>query len=142
MNTSFKFALLGCVGWIALGCSHDTTPASSATNERVRPNAPAGSMTAASGTHTAAQQIASARCEREQKCGNIGNDKTYSSSQDCLARIRADWQDDLNTRECPGGVNVHELNECLGQVRTEACGNPFDTLARMTECTQAQICIE
>lgn len=99
-------------------------------------------MTAASGTHSAQEQIASARCEREQTCGNIGDNKSYSSSQDCLARIRADWKDDLNARECPGGVNNHELNECLQQIRAEACGNPFDTLARVTECTQRQICVE
>jgi hypothetical protein len=142
MNTFFKLAFLSMAGFGALACSHDSTHASSAASENRRADAPGGTMTAASGTHSAAEQIASARCEREQKCGNIGADKTYSSSQDCLARIRADWQDDLNARECPGGVNVHELNECLDQVRAEACGNPFDKLARMTECTQGQICIE
>jgi len=142
MNTFFKLAFLSFAGCSALACSHDSTQASSAANENRRANAPGETMTAASGTHSAAEQIASARCEREQKCGNIGADKTYSSSQDCLARIRADWQEDLNARECPGGVNVHELNECLDQVRAEACGNPFDKLARMTECTQGQICIE
>lgn len=142
MNTFFKLAFLSFAGCSALACSHDSTHASSAANENTRAKAPGETMTAASGTHSAAEQIASARCEREQKCGNIGADKTYSSSQDCLARIRADWQEDLNARECPGGVNVHELNECLDQVRAEACGNPFDKLARMTECTQGQICIE
>ena len=99
-------------------------------------------MTPASGTRPAAEQIALARCERERECGNIGPDKTYSSANDCMARIKHDWQDDLNARECPGGINQHELDECMAQVRAEACGNPFDTLARITECTQGQICIE
>jgi hypothetical protein len=39
-------------------------------------------MTPASRTRSAAEQIAAARCEREQECGHIGADKTYSSSQD------------------------------------------------------------
>lgn len=99
-------------------------------------------MTPASRTRSAAEQIARARCEREQECGNIGNDKTFSSSQDCLSRIQSDWKEDLNARDCPGGINQHELNECLEQVRAEACSNPFDTLARITECTSGQICIE
>lgn len=142
MNTFFKIAFLSFGSWVTLACSHDSTPASSAAAERSRANGTSEHMTAASGTHSAAEQIASARCERERTCGNIGDNKTYSSSQDCLARIRADWQDDLNARECPGGVNVHELNECVEQIRAEACGNPFDTLARVTECTQRQICIE
>ncbi len=96
----------------------------------------------ASRARTAAEQIAESRCEREQQCGNIGNDKTYTTSQECVSRIQSDWREDLNSRECPGGINQKELNECLGQVRGEACENPFDALARITECTAAQICIE
>ena len=99
-------------------------------------------MTPAARTRTAAEQIAQARCEREQQCGNIGNDQTFSSSQDCLARILNDGKEELNARDCPGGVNENELSECLAQVRAEACSNPFDTLARVTECTSGQICIE
>ena len=99
-------------------------------------------MTPAARSRSAAEQIAQARCEREKECGNIGADKTFSSSQDCLARIQNDWKDDLNARECPGGINQHELNECMAQVRAEACANPFDTLARITECTSGQICVE
>jgi hypothetical protein len=99
-------------------------------------------MTPASRTRSAAEQIAQARCEREQQCGNIGRDKTFSSSQDCFLRIENDWKDELSARQCPGGINQKELNECMGQVRAEACSNPFDTLARITECTSAQICIE
>lgn len=119
-----------------VGCHQvkEPTPASAA-NEQ-----PA--LTPASRTRSAAEQIAETRCEREQQCGNIGNDQKYSSSQDCISRIQSDWKDDLNGRQCPGGINQKELQECLGQIRAEACENPFDTLARITECTAAQICIE
>lgn len=129
-------ALLSCL----IGCSksQDREPATARSEDTGLP----ASMAPAARTRSAAEQIAQARCEREQTCGNIGKDQTYSSSQDCLTRIRNDWRDDLNARECPGGVNEHELSECLQQVRAEACSNPFDTLARVTECTSGQICIE
>ena len=142
MNTFFKLACLCLAGTATFACDHNSPPAANAANEQARPNDANPPLVAASGTHSAKEQIAAARCEREQACGNVGDNKSYSSSQDCLARIRADWKDDLNARECPGGVNNHELNECLQQIRGEACGNPFDTLARITECTQRQICIE
>jgi len=141
MNTFFKFALVTLGGAAAMACEHNAAPAAHADDAPARAGV-TPPMTAASGTHSAQEQIASARCEREQTCGNIGDNKSYSSSQDCLARIRADWKEDLNARECPGGVNNQELNECLQQIRAEACGNPFDTLARITECTQGQICVE
>jgi hypothetical protein len=142
MKTLSKLALcaLGAGFFSLTGCSkaHEAEPVT-AHNESTPT---AGAMTPAAGTRTAAEQIAQSRCEREQQCGNIGKDQTYSSSQDCLARIRNDWKDELNARECPGGINQKELDECLGQVRGEACSNPFDTLARVTECTSGQICIE
>lgn len=142
MNSFVKFACLYLASGATFACGHKSTPAANAADEQARPNVATPPMTAASGTHSAQEQIASARCEREQTCGNIGENKSYLSSQACLAGIRADWKDDLNARECPGGVNNHELGECLGQIRAEACGNVFDTLARVTECTQGQICVK
>jgi Family of unknown function (DUF6184) len=125
LATTAAFAILGC----------------NKAGER-EPNTDRSDMTPAARTRSAAEQISQARCEREQQCGNIGPDKTFSSSQDCLVRIQNDWKEDLDSRQCPGGINQHELNECMAQVRAEACANPFDTLARITECTSGQVCIE
>jgi hypothetical protein len=130
---------------LTMGCnkSADREPETASGTARTSPvESNNRGMTPASGTRPAADQIARARCDREQQCDNIGDDKTYSSMQDCLARIQNDWRDDLNARKCPGGINQHELNECMSQIRAEACGNPFDTLTRIAECTQGQICIE
>jgi len=154
MNTFKAFGLCACAALMAAGagCSKESEPARTAHHEtretrmpvaHHEPLTPRGErMTPASRTRSAAEQIAQARCERERQCGNIGADKTFSSSQDCLARIQNDWRDDLDARKCPGGIDQHELNECLEQIRSEACANPFDTLARVTECTSRQICVE
>jgi Family of unknown function (DUF6184) len=143
MNTMKKLGLcalgLGLVSVVGCNKENERDP-NLARNEHMP--AATGNMTPASRTRSAAEQLAEARCEREQKCSNIGNDKTYSSSQDCLARVQNDWKDDLNARQCPGGINQQQLDECMGQIRAEACSSPFDTLARITECTSAQICIE
>ena len=141
MNTFSKLglcSLAAATAFSVVGCNKESEREANTG----RATAMGDGMTPAARTRTAAEQIAQARCEREQQCGNIGNDKTFSSTQDCLARIQSDWKDDLNARECPGGINQHELNECMSQVRAEACSNPFDTLARITECTSGQICIE
>ena len=105
-------------------------------------NADDSAMRPASRSLPAADSIAEARCAREQRCENVGDGKKYSSQTDCMARIRSDWKDDLNARECPGGVNQTELNECIGAIRAEECSSPFDTLDRVTECTAAAICME
>ncbi len=97
-------------------------------------------VTASGQTASASSSIAEARCAREQRCENVGDNKKFSSSGDCMDRIRADWKDDLNARECPNGVKRLELDECLSAIRAEDCGAPLDTLARVTECTAGQIC--
>lgn len=106
------------------------------------PPAESDAEEAAERTSSATDSIADARCTRESSCNNIGADKKYSSLDDCMARIREDWRDDLNSRECPGGVDQVELNECLTQVRNEDCSSPFDTLSRVAECASGQICVD
>lgn len=91
-------------------------------------------------TGSAVRSIARARCDRERRCENIGNDKKYVSEGACEEKIRADWSGDLNKYECPQGVVHAKLEECLSEVRSEDCGNPFDTLARMTQCNASDIC--
>ena len=98
--------------------------------------------TAGGGSAIAARdQITDARCSREQRCENIGDDKKYSSMDDCRARVRAEWKDDLNGVECPNGVDQSELDQCLGEIRGEDCGDPLDALSRVAACTTGQICI-
>jgi hypothetical protein len=91
---------------------------------------------------SAARNIAGARCDREKKCGNIGAEKKYASSSACEDQIRADWANDLNAYDCPGGVVDKELEECLNAIRNEDCNSPFDTLGRVSECMASQICAD
>ncbi len=89
---------------------------------------------------SAIRAIPAARCEREQKCNNIGADKKFKSSSECMKSIRDNWKDDLNSRECPGGVVQKELDECLSAIRSEDCNSPFDTLGRVMACRESDIC--
>jgi Family of unknown function (DUF6184) len=91
---------------------------------------------------SASRQIASARCERETRCSNIGADKKYASSENCEDTIRSEWAQDLNAYDCPQGVVENELNECLTAIRDEDCNSPFDTLGRVSACTAGQICAD
>lgn len=93
-------------------------------------------------TQSATSALTQSRCEREQRCNNIGAERKYSSFEDCRVEVGRDWRDDLNARECTRGVEQRQLNECLVAIRNEDCGNPFDSLERITACTSGQICAE
>lgn len=129
MNIAIKLGL-GAGVLMSWACGNQQRPAESAMA------APAASEGA-----SATESIAEARCARESRCDNIGADKKFSSMEDCIARVREDWREELSARECPGGINETQLNECLGAVREEECSNPFDTLERVTACTAGQICV-
>ena len=138
MNTLFRTALCSLSFVVLAACSksNDRPVAANGTEPVVTTQNP----TPANATRSAADSIAMARCQREQACDNVGADKKYVSAGDCLTRIRNDWKEDLNARECPGGINQHQLDQCLTKIKTEDCGSPFDTLSSLTECTAGQIC--
>lgn len=104
------------------------------------PTTPQQDKAARAATTRATDEIADARCAREQRCGDIGEGKSYTSKDDCLARVRADWKGDLNANECPAGVNEVRLNECLTSVKQEECGHPFETLDRVATCRSGAMC--
>jgi hypothetical protein len=159
MNASFHLALgIGLFGALAACSKSNDRPAGDAdrvatidsdqdgTNDTVvvdqngdpvtdRPEPSAGAA-----TRSATASIADSRCARELRCENIGPDKKYSSMDDCEARVKTDWRDDLNARECPSGIDREQLEECLDEIRNEDCANPFDTLGRVAACTVGQLC--
>lgn len=142
MNTLFKTALCSLSFVVIAACSKSNERVANTSEPAMSQRPVDQTPTPANATRSAAESIALSRCQREQTCGNVGADKKYSSASDCLARVRNDWKDDLNARECPGGVNQAQLDECLSKIRGEECGSPFDTLSRVTECTAGQICVD
>lgn len=95
---------------------------------------------ATKGNPTVVNSIAQARCEQEQKCGDIGAGQEYASMDACLKKVATDWRDELNAYECPGGVEQGELVECMNAIRDEQCESVFDTLGRIIECRSGDIC--
>jgi hypothetical protein len=85
-------------------------------------------------------RIVGARCAREAACNNIGADKRYSDQNACTQKIRGDMHDDLNTRDCPAGVDSKELDECLAEIKNQDCNNPLDLIGRLAACRTSDMC--
>ena len=92
--------------------------------------------------NSAVGKIASARCEREVRCNNVGTKEKYSSRADCVTRMQDDKRDDLNDKECPAGIDKKQLATCLTAIRDEACGNPLDTISRLVACRSSNVCLK
>ncbi len=127
--TTFGLAILGVLA-AAGGCHRHAQRTYAGTH------AYAGGPTNRSAVHA----IADARCDREQHCGNIGAGGKYASKHACIEVVRSEWAESLNARECQRGVNEQELDECLEDIRSENCRNPFDSLERVMSCGTVEIC--
>jgi hypothetical protein len=91
-------------------------------------------------SESAVSALARARCDREERCDNVGNGKKYASRGECLSETRSDWRDDLNARECPEGVSSSQLAHCVDEIKRESCGNPVEKLESVLACRTADLC--
>src|SRR2546429_3817584 len=101
-------------------------------------NEPVLRATAAS----AVSSIAGARCDREVRCGHVSARDKFKTRAACVAEMKRDRRDDLNTDVCPGGIREKELNDCLTSIRDEDCGNPLDSIARLNACRSGNLCVK
>jgi hypothetical protein len=88
----------------------------------------------------AADEIAAARCDREQSCNNVGADRKYSTHDVCVAQLRAENQNDLTNASCPNGISSRAVEKCLADIRGEQCDHPLDTLERLRACARSSLC--
>jgi hypothetical protein len=93
-------------------------------------------------TALAVSAIATARCDRELKCKNVGPNKNYLSTDECVTKMQNDKRTALNEYECPNGVNDKELGSCLKSIREEDCGNPLDSVTRLANCRSGALCMK
>jgi hypothetical protein len=87
-------------------------------------------------------KIARARCDREMRCGNVGPNEKFATRDDCVSKVEAAKQGDLDTSECTLGVSQTGLSDCLEAIRDEDCGNPIDTIARVRACRTSSVCLK
>ena len=98
--------------------------------------------TPAAQSRSAVREISDARCDREERCDNVGAEKKYATRDICDQSVENDWADDLNGLDCPNGIVDAELEKCLAAIRDEDCGSVLDALDRFTSCTAADICAD
>jgi hypothetical protein len=87
-------------------------------------------------------RLSSARCDRETTCNNIGAGHKYASREVCMDQIRGDLGNDLNTYNCPRGIDEGAVDQCMGAIRAEDCGHPLDTLSRVEKCRTGAMCLK
>jgi hypothetical protein len=107
---------------------------------------PASKLAAAYSAQDAAEMIAGGRCDREQRCNNIGDGREYQNRQHCMSVFRNDVAEELaEDADCLRGVKPEDLNECMSQLSGRSCGAigaAFDSVSSSVSCRSSELCMD
>jgi hypothetical protein len=88
-------------------------------------------------------RLASARCDREQSCDNVGDGKKFASRHVCMEQLRGSIGNDLNAYQCPSGINQSAVTYCVSAISAEECGaHPVETITRIDKCRSGAMCMK
>jgi hypothetical protein len=85
-------------------------------------------------------KLATARCNRELTCKNIGGGMKWASSDVCMNDFRGSIANELNSYTCPGGFDGSGVEHCMAALQNEECSHPLDTLQRLEKCRTEALC--
>jgi hypothetical protein len=140
LHTLVAFALAGA-GMLAIGCEH--TDGGVAVS--IPPPQPVGVTNVQPHSIDAftVDRLASARCDREQSCDNVGEGKKYVSRHVCMEQLRGHIDNDLNAYQCPGGIDETAVTHCVSAIGAEECGaHPVEALTRIDKCRAGAMCLK
>jgi len=130
-------------GVLAVGCAHndDNTVASSPDSHRSPTQSVGVTNQQARNVGGTVDRLTAARCDREQACNNIGDGKKYSSRHVCMDQVHGSIANDVNSYECPSGLDDSAVNQCLNATTNEECGvHPMEALSRLDKCRSGSMC--
>ena len=148
-------AALAAAGVALAGCAHEprrslaaSPPTAAPTNDRAVAIAPTGPTGLIGVTNaqppsidpTILAQLASARCDREDSCGDVGDGRRYASHSTCLDQVRDGITSDLESYGCPR-MGETAVRQCLVAMGRQDCGAPGEqALTHVEECAVSALC--
>jgi hypothetical protein len=137
---------LASAGVLALGCEHTddrNVATSSPAAAPVSQSMGATNAQPASVDSSVVDRLSNARCDREQACDNVGDGKRYASRHVCLEQLRGSIANDLNSFQCPHGIDGSAVQQCVWAIGGEECGaHPVEAITRMDKCRNGAMCIK
>ena len=84
--------------------------------------------------------IAITRCDRETKCGRIGDHRKFATHADCNSELTLEANKELGGDECSRGIVRDSFDKCLQQLRDADCKSQLDRLGAMGSCRSSNLC--
>jgi hypothetical protein len=87
----------------------------------------------------AVARLTTAQCERDERCGDVGQGKKHASRNACESVMRETFEEDDRFTDCRRGIDEAALAKCMNEVRNGACGNPMRRDSE-SECHGSRLC--
>jgi hypothetical protein len=145
MSTHSKLGVVSLVTTVALAaCAHAerSDPAVPGTVAYHEVTVGVANTQASDNDQWVVEQLAAARCDREQRCGNVGDARSYASRNVCLDTMRGSIGNALNAYNCPLGIDRANLERCRVAIHEEHCGDAVATVSRAQTCRTAALCLK
>jgi hypothetical protein len=135
---------LASVGALLLACEHtDDRNVAAATPGSVPQPMGATNPQAREVDASIVDRLANARCDREQACNNVGDGRKYASRHVCVEQLHGSLSNDLNSYQCPSGIDGRAVDQCLSAIGNEECGaHPVEAITRIDKCRSAAMCMK
>jgi len=88
----------------------------------------------------ATNDIANARCDREQRCNRIGPEGEYADRNHCMNVMTQKAREDMN--QCHGGVDQEDLRQCLTEIANKDCSGIFADIGEYKACGMDDLCAD
>lgn len=134
--------LFPCAAFLLMGACQTQRPSPAGT---AAPSAPASSnphLTSGqvmAATANGAQSIATAECDRDQRCVRLGNGGKYADRDACMNEVGDQLRYDIGA-SCHLGLNDGKVSACLDQLRTAPCANAKDPIKEFSACGAVALC--
>ena len=86
--------------------------------------------------------ITDARCDRAERCNDIGPGLKYATRVACDQHAGASTLNDLNATSCPRGYDQDAVNRCMNAINNETCSTPVDSLIAIADCRTDALCMK
>lgn len=89
---------------------------------------------------SAIDRAADATCTNLDKCGEIGEGRTYATRNACMVDYRATFQNSWPAGQCEDNINPDGFDQCIGRIEIAQCGNLLDLANVVLNCTPGRVC--
>jgi hypothetical protein len=85
-------------------------------------------------------RLATARCERDQRCQGIGAGKRYLDREACASERRVQSDAWLPEARCRNGITPERVESCVAAIQSTSCETALETLDGIEACRAQSLC--